>query len=193
MNVYESLKALSPDRVLALPRQSQESDWSNMVLPTPLTWTFAVDPDALWFMCALPGGGRSTAPPKEFVEGLWEEDVAEFFIKSPNGVYQEVNIAPSGAWWSMTLDGYRVRRESPVKPEVLHLCTSVGDRGWSVVAAFSRVSMEVGVTPHSLLHVSGMWYQEAPNYLSSRPLQGVAPDYHHEGCFEPVAIIPCSD
>jgi hypothetical protein len=51
--------------------------------------------------------------------------------------------------------------------------------------------MEIPLTPESLLHVSGMWYPGEPCYLSSSAPHPVAPDYHHEGCFELVEVVAC--
>jgi hypothetical protein len=191
MKVYDSLILLSAGQVLELPREFRNADWHNNALPTPLAWSIALDPEVLWFVCSLPGGSCSSSTGGDFFEGLWNEDVAELFIKSPSGVYQEFNIAPSGAWWSMTLDEYRVRRTTPRRPEVRSISTSAKEGEWSVVAAFSRSSIEVVLSPQCHLHVSGMWYKERPCYLSSCPPRGVAPDYHHPECFEPVVIIPC--
>ena len=191
MKVYESPRLLSLELAVGLPREYRSVDWQNNPLPTPFSWAVALDPQTFWFVCALPGGSRTSSSRGEFIEGLWEDDVAELFIKSPSGVYQELNIAPSGAWWSMSLEEYRVRRASPLRPEVRYLSTSVTSGSWSVVAAFSRSSLEIPVTPDVLLHVSGMWYREQPCFLSSCPLQGVAPDYHHPGCFQPVVMLPC--
>jgi hypothetical protein len=190
MKVYESLTSLSAEDLRALPRESRGIDWSGNPLPHPLAWCIALDPDTLWFLCSLPGGGRSSSIRGEFVEGLWEDDVAELFIKSPAGMYQELNFAPSGAWWSMTLDEYRLRRSSPQPPEIRHLTTSVSVGEWSVVVGLTRSSMEVPLTPQSCLHVSGMWYREEPCYLSSSStLHQFAPDYHHGSCFEVVEMM----
>jgi hypothetical protein len=192
MKVYESITSLSPDYVRALPREYRATDWNADSLPFPLSWCVALDPDTLWFLCSLAGGERSSSPRGEFVEGLWEDDVAELFIKSPDGTYQELNFAPSGAWWSMTLDDYRVRRTSPRRPEIRHMTTSVVGGQWSVVVGLARASMEVPLTSQSAIHVSGMWYQDEPRYLSSSPPAGIAPDYHHPGCFETVQMLSCS-
>lgn len=191
MKVYDSPILLTAEQVLALPRESRNVDWYGTPLPTALSWCVALDPEALWFVCALPGGGRSLSSRGEFFEGLWEGDVAELFIKAPSGEYQELNIAPSGAWWSMTLDEYRVRRASPRRPDVRFLSTSVVENSWRVIAAFSRSSLEVAVSSESLLHVSGMWYQDRPSFLSSSPPADLAPDYHHPGCFQPMVLTSC--
>ena len=189
MKVYESLTSLSSDDVRELPRESRRIDWSGNPLPRPLTWCVAFDPETLWFFCSLPGGGRSSSLRGEFVEGLWEDDVAELFIKSPAGIYQEFNFAPSGAWWSMTLDEYRLRRSSPKRPEIRDLTTSVSVGEWSVVVGLIRSSMEVPVTAQSCFHVSGMWYRKEPCYLSSSAPHQLAPDYHHGSCFEAAEMI----
>ena len=190
MKVHESSTQLSQQQALALPRESRASDWHGARLPIPLSWSIALDPQALWFVCTLPGGGRSSSTSGEFVEGLWEEDVAELFIKSPSGAYQELNIAPSGAWWSMTLTDYRVRSEVAQRPHLLSLSTFVDGESWNVVVSLARSTMEVPVSPDSLLHVSGMWYQPQPCYLSSRPAPDEAPDYHHRECFERAVMLP---
>jgi len=191
MKVYESQGPLSAEQVLSVPQGSNATDWYGALLPTPLSWCVAIDPEALWFACTLPGGSLCSSVAGEFVEGLWEEDVAELFIKSPSGEYQEINVAPSGAWWAMTLDEYRVRRVSPIRPELRFISTTVAKEHWSVVVAFSRSSMEVAISPQALLHVSGMWYREEPCFLSSRPPSGLDPDYHHPDCFEAVVMVPC--
>ncbi|MEN9844976.1 MAG: hypothetical protein RIS36_123 [Pseudomonadota bacterium] len=190
MKVYKSPNLISPEQMLALPRECRGTDWYGTPLPTSLSWSVALDSESLWFVCALPGGERSLASHGEFFEGLWEGDVAELFIKSPSGEYQELNVAPSGAWWSVTFDAYRVRRTLPIRPNLRYISTTISAGEWSVVAAFSRASMEISVTDQSLLHVSGMWYREQPSFLSSCPPQDLAPDYHLPECFQPVVMTP---
>jgi len=161
------------------------------MLSVPFSWSVALDPEALWFVCSLPGGHVCTrlGTKGEFVEGLWEEDVAELFIKTADGRYQEFNIGPSGAWWSMTLSGYRTRSVSPQRPELLAVATDVGSDRWEVVAAFARNALDVELAPTSSVRVSGMWYRPEPCFLSSSPVPDVAPDYHHGACFEPVSLL----
>lgn len=130
----------------------------------------------------------SSAERGAFVEGLWDGDVAEVFIKSAAGRYQELNLAPSGAWWSMTLSDYRKRAPNARRPELLYVDSTVGDGQWEVVAAFKRRTLDVDITAESSVHVSGMWYRPQATFLSSHPPAGVDPDYHHGECFQSVSF-----
>jgi hypothetical protein len=189
--VHSSSRELSVDEVRALPRSTTGTCWNGAVLPSPLAWSVAVDSHALWFVCELPGGRVCTSQSShgEFVEGLWNEDVAELFIKGEGGAYQELNLAPSGAWWSMTLSEYRSRVPVPQRPHPRHISTAISDARWEVVAAFDRDTLDVPLLPSSRIHVSGMWYRPEPCYLSSNPPSGRAPDYHHDDCFEAVSFV----
>lgn len=192
--VYSSSRELSVDDARAVPRSSMRTCWNGSALPQPLSWSVALDPRALWFVCELPGGRVCTSQKShgQFLEGLWDEDVAELFIKGENGAYQEFNLAPSGAWWSMTLSEYRKRRTDSKRPEPLHISTTIGSDRWEVVAAFGRDTLEIPLLPSSRIHVSGMWCRPEPCYLSSHPPSGVAPDYHHSACFQAVSLVACA-
>jgi len=65
---------------------------------------FAFPPDS---------SGLKGATKGDYVEGLWEADVAEFFLAKANTAgsfnYLEINVSPEGAWWSMEHHGIRQR------------------------------------------------------------------------------------
>ena len=126
----------------------------------------------------------------DFVEGLWEYDVAELFVRDARGAYQEFNVSPTGAWWSMTHTEYRVRSNDSRPARCLSVTTKVFDGQWEVVAAFERKSLQVPVEEGSLLHVTGIHYAAKPIYLSSNPPHDLAPDFHHPSCFSAVRVIP---
>ncbi len=189
--VFCSSVELSVSVARSLPRSSLATCWKGDVLPSSFAWSIAIDPELLWFVCSLPGG-RACGSDQEhgaFIEGLWNGDVAELFIKGKDGRYQELNLSPSGAWWSMTLSEYRKRESSPRRPHLVHLLSTVGESCWEVVAAFQRRSLDVDLSASCRVHVTGMWYHPEPTFLSSRPPHGVEPDYHHAQCFEPVSLV----
>lgn len=190
--VYTSRAALSLSRARALPRSSRGLCWNSSQLPYPLSWSIAVDPESLWFVCSLPGGRVLASPAgcRAFVEGLWNGDVAELFIKGTDGRYQEFNLAPSGSWWSMTLSDYRKRETSPLRPELSGVELRVEEGQWEVVSSFKRRTLDVDLLPGCRVHVAGMWYRPEPIFLSSHPPSGVKPDYHLHECFEPIALVP---
>lgn len=191
LSLFTSPRDLSVEHARALSRSSQSRCWKGSTLPHPFSWSVAMDPRTLWFVCSLPGGHVYSREEYqgEFVEGLWNRDVAELFIKNPEGRCQEFNVAPSGAWWSMTLSEYRKRDPGAKRPHLSHISCSLKEGSWEVVAAFERCSLDVDIAPNSRIHVSGMWYRPEPTYLSSHPPRGVEPDYHHAECFEPITMV----
>lgn len=65
-----------------------------------------------------------------FVSGLWERDVAEFFLMAEDGSYQEFNLSPTGAWWSARFRGYRDLLREDQCPSVATGAHSTTE-GWS--------------------------------------------------------------
>lgn len=188
ITIYRSARALTSQEVKRLPRQSIARAWSSAQLSRPFSWTFAIDPENLWFLCDLEGGqmwsrDRSKG---EFVEGLWEADVGEFFLKDSNGRYQEFNLAPSGAWWSVVLESYRSRASDYAVPQVTHIHTEVREGEWSGVIAVRRESLAVALSSESSMHVSGVRYHPSVEYFSSHPDRAVEPDFHRASCFQPI-------
>lgn len=151
----------------------------------------ALDPAKLWFFCSLPGGHVYIPESRNggFVERLRDGDAAEFFILDESGQYQEFNFAPTGAWWSMTFPSYRNMAPDPRRPVLLDHAVKVKDDGsWEVLAAIDRASLEVELNASSRLHISGMFYSNEPVFMSSNPIAGIEPDYHHEGCFQGIIL-----
>lgn len=190
ITIFQSRSALSVDGVRALPLQSTSVSWSHIPLERTFSWSLALDPATVWFRCSLPGGRtvKSDTKSGEFVEGLWEFDVAEVFVQDAHGAYQEFNLAPNGAWWSMTHSEYRVRSKDSCPAKCLSVTTGIFDGYWEVVAAFERGSLQVPLELGGFVHVTGIHYAAEPIYLSSHPPRNIAPDFHHPSCFLPVVI-----
>ncbi len=170
--------------------QQSLADWAGCSVQPAFRWCFARDPKTLWFRASLPGGqhfDRQHAP-GEFVEGLWEQDVAEFFLKDSSGRYQEFNVSPAGAWWTVALRGYRTREETTPELYVSAIEASVEADGWTAVLGISHAGLSVQLDDSSLLHVSGIVHKPARQFLSSRPVAGIEPDFHHPEAFQRVSF-----
>ena len=89
----------------------------------------------------------------------------------------------------MTLSEYRKRESRPQRPQLVDIISTVGDNRWEVVAAFKRRTLDVDLHESSQVHVSGMWYHPDPTFLSSHPVPGLEPDYHHGECFKEVSFV----
>jgi len=191
LQVYLADQALTSDLVLQRVGAVRTTDWYGRELASPFSWVVALDPQSFWFSCAIPGGKNWSAAHTsgQFVEGLWEEDVAEVFIRERDGRYQELNFNPSGAWWSMTHSSYRLRDPNTSPPLIRTIDTGIGEGWWRVVVSFDRASFQVPIAPTSFLHISGISYGSEVSFISSRAPAGMAPDFHHERCFEPVTFL----
>ena len=190
MIVFDSQTPLTRARVRGLPHSSIGSCWVGDVLPSPLWWVVALDPNHLWFAGSLPGGGVCIPHAKhgEFFEGLWEADVLELFIKDPSGRYFEFNVSPQGAWWAMELCAYRERVSYLRLPRVDLMETEVLLDRWTALVCLDRASLPMPISAGSTVHVSGIFHDDKPRYLSSNPVANVAPDFHHLEAFQRVSL-----
>lgn len=85
---------------------SIDYDWFGSRAGFAVKWSFTVQDGRLEFAfeCGCPAACDEVVG---FVEGLWQRDVAEFFLIGADGAYQEFNLSPTGAWWSARFRGYR--------------------------------------------------------------------------------------
>ena len=191
ISVSNSSQLLSVSDVSALPTQAIDSCWNGIALPQLFKWSLARDPKTLWFVGTLPAlpDYDSTLSKGEFVEGLWERDVVELFIKESSGRYQEFNISPAGAWWTVLLNSYRTRAPITKRPQLVALEVVQSKVGWSMVFGVEISSLEVSLEPDSLIHVSGIMHKPRQRFLSSNRIDGIEPDFHAPGCFQPIAFV----
>lgn len=180
-----------PSLLFSFPRQGIRTDWKQSALSGAFEWVFVQDPKFLWFVCRVPerpdyDGSRKSG---DFVEGLWERDVAEFFVREPSGRYQEFNISPAGAWWTTVLTSYRTR--SAISPSVSGVVieTRGTERDWVAVLGVPLESLAVGVDCGSSMHVSAIAHRPSARFLSSKPVPTIEPDFHDQRCFSPVSIL----
>ena len=143
-------------------------------------------------------GFRAQKPPQcdlelragDFVEGLWESDVAELFLMGPSGRYQELNLSPSGAWWCATFSGYR-QRDSVLR------CPSVKTSAqWDSGSWEAELSLDLADLPvladsdlsRARLHVASILDPERPEYLCLGHVGGGQPDFHRAENFLSVVL-----
>lgn len=125
-----------------------------------------------------------------FVEGLWEKDVAELFLSGPGDAYQEINISPTGAWWSALFSGYRERSQTvefPVEIEVER-----DDKLWQVSFSTAVENLnpwsglewsEYRASPAAILHGS------EPSFFAWNwnPNKDGEPDFHRKDLLKPLS------
>jgi hypothetical protein len=123
----------------------------------------------------------------DFVEGLWERDVAEFFVAGEGSVYQEINISPTGAWWSASFTGYR-SKPTEIRFEPLITVEESDDR-WAVTFEASLDSFRPWrklAPSQRLFSPTAILYDSKPNYFAWNHSGGGEPDFHRRELFQPL-------
>lgn len=117
----------------------------------------------------------------QYQEGLWEQDVAEWFVANPaSGHYLEFNLASNGAWWLMAFSSERQRAE-----KLLDGLDGIETHAYSQVDSWSA---ELKVPERVLISALGdhVWTYNvcfilgnAPRqFLSLNKLGSQEPDFH---------------
>ena len=128
----------------------------------------------------------TTMSSNTYYEGLWEYDVAEWFIADPaTGKYIELNLAPTGAWWMMVFNSLRQRAEQ-FMPDLKRISAGsiLEDDSWSAfleipVAVLQEVLGSVALK-HNVCFILGHNPRE---YLSWTRLDSKHPDFHRPADF----------
>jgi len=166
-----------------------EHDWFGEKLVRPFRASFAVQDERAAFHAVMP-----YAPPVadlhrrgDFVEGLWNDDVIELFVRDHSGRYVEFNVSADGAWWFMPFTDYRTRAQDGCNPPETAISIVREDLQWQVRLSFDIDHLLMFLSGVNLIHFSAIHYQGgAPVYLSSRRVLGGDPDFHVASCFCPV-------
>ncbi len=122
---------------------------------------------------------------RQFVEGLWEQDVAELFIMAPSGRYQEFNLSPTGAWWCATFSDYR-EREAVLSNLRVETSARRDETRWSVQLSLrlrDLVVLEGLDVRHALWNVTAILSPRDPEYLSWGRKNEYPPDFHRTDIF----------
>lgn len=193
MQLHLHGSGISPDE---LGGQRIGSDWFGQKVDPPIEFAFGIDPEFFHFTAnrEAPANGHPEAPEGSFQSGLWQYDVAEFFLRDPvTGHYLEFNLAPHGAWWACVFRAPReaVKRGGERLPGVA-TTGACGREAWrasaSIPLALLRDRFHFG--PGSRLDATFIIDSPAQRFLcASEPSEG-APDFHRPDAWLPVEVIP---
>ena len=141
-----------------------------------------LDPDALHFGASVTASSDYDADcgQGEFVEGLWERDVAELFI-AEHEMYQEFNLSPNGAWWSAVFNAPRNRCAKRFSmPQDLKIFCETETDSWRVALSIPRnqFSLDLSFTSHTRLNCNVITGNPVRQYLSWCRLPGAEADFH---------------
>ena len=131
------------------------------------------------FRCRKAPSHDDNLKSSEFVEGLWERDVAEFFVAGPGPGYQEINVSPGGAWWSCLFSGYRERLQVVRFEPRIQACQD--ESAWSVIfeTKIDNLIPWRGIEPEQRrLSPTAILYDPEPHYFAWNHSGGGEPDFH---------------
>jgi hypothetical protein len=190
-SVPGSLQVWVDRDVLAVPPLAWERDWFGQPSRFPARFCFTLNKEVLTFWCQV------DKPPEcldlacgTFQVGLWEQDVAEFFVMGPDGDYQEFNLSPRGAWWSASFGSYRQQQEERRCPSVRVRaeCTPPGWTAQLSVAVADLQPLQGHSFSQARLNPTSILHSETPEYLCYGHEGGGPPDFHRASNFLPVHL-----
>jgi hypothetical protein len=193
--VYKVSSSLSFEKLFTLPLNQIEYDWYGERVKNNVSFIVAVDPDNLIL------GAQVDASPwidpshesGQFVEGLWNKDVAEIFVASSESpVYQEFNLAPNGAWWSCFFSKYRKRDTAGFKmPQGVTTHSNIGSDSWQAAISIplNQFCVPLDLEDTTRANVSFVVGKAKRQYLTWANIQQREPDFHRAEDFENIDLI----
>jgi hypothetical protein len=192
--VYQASTLLSFDKLFGLPINFIEYDWFGERVKNPVGFVVAVDPDNLYLAAkveATPWHDPAHTQ-GQFVEGLWNKDVAEIFLGSADSpVYQEFNLGPTGAWWSCSFSKYRKRDSAFTAPQGVKTFSKIGSAQWQAAIAIplKQIAVPLDLEGSTRANVSFVVGKAKRQYLTWSNIQQREPDFHRAEDFENIDLI----
>jgi hypothetical protein len=185
---------------LDVPLLGLNRDLRHTPLQPSAGFSLVLDPAHLWFIAShrQPALPHPLARPGKFQSELWQHDVAELFLTSPDGSrYFEFNLAPNGAWWTCEFTAPRVRAEAVeiAMPGIATFAEMGADGAWlaamAIPAEVLRARLDFGAG--SRANVTMILESPRQRFFSATPLPGETPDFHQPAAFPEIAFMPLPD
>lgn len=176
----------------SLPSFARTSDWFGKKLPYEIRWSVACDRASLLFSAVVECRPmyNERLKPNIFAEGLWEQDLVEFFItEEGTDRYQEFNLSPAGAWWTQLFSGYRQREYSFTPVKKVEAFAEVTETGWRAAMKIpsSVVAIKWEPSQSCRINVTAQTETETQQrFISWMQLPESEPDFHRCDQFEQV-------
>ena len=201
--VLKSTEALSFDLCLSQPFTTLQSDWKGDLSQSSIEFLFAVDDKSVFFISRLNYGhgcvlsSRPAPESHEFVEGLWNYDLAEFFLCSDTtDHYQEFNLSPNGDWWSALFSSYRKRCEGvDCRMKGVETFSRVtGDKTtgfvyFGISIPRSELKVDIAFSESSRLNVTAIVKTPSQEFLSYNAMPGAEADFHKLNMASQVSLL----
>lgn len=197
--IYQSNQHLAWGEI-DIPILGLRQDWFGSPINPNLGFCLIQDPDFLWFIATRQALHTSPVNSKcgDFIEGLWDFDVAELFLSNPsNGHYLEWNLSPNGAWWAASFSAPRSRITSLERWQSMVKTFAFTDHSQLWCAAIqipvTILQDEIHFSSESCANVSAVLHEPDPKFISFNPLPGKSPDFHQPSAFSKIIFTPLAE
>lgn len=193
--VYRSSKPLTLSQLFSLNMQQIDYDWFGERMKNPPRFVVAVDAERLYLAAMVESSAwhDPATSQGQFVEGLWNKDVAEIFLTNAGDTaYQEFNLSPRGAWWSCAFSKYRKRDSQLFKmPQRVETFSDIQQSSWKAGLAvpISDLSVPLALEETTRANVCFVLGKTKRHYLSWTNIQNYDPDFHRADQFEDVDVV----
>ncbi len=192
---YHANFQLSQTQFSLLEPTLLEKDWSG--LPAQHTFKFVLAVDKTFVVLAAKIYGRTSCDESlergAFIEGLWERDVVELFLKDDeNEEYQEFNLSPAGAWWSAHFSSYRVRKRVLDTSCKVEIFIERDPEFCSLILCIPKgcISIRTGFSERSQANICAVLGTNPRQFLSAGVLPSEKPDFHLAAHFPRLEVRP---
>jgi len=177
-----SKQNLTFEKLKQLNQSSITNDWYGNQLDYDWSFCFAKDPAKLFFLAQsnCPVALKPAAQPGQFVKGLWEYTVAEFFLfDSQNNRYQEFNVSPNGSWWSCCFSSCRAElQEASSLKDSVKVFTESTKQYWLAGLAIPIGGLFLPWSPNLRVQTCGVIKSDQDLYLANNNAPSLEADFH---------------
>ena len=172
------------DSLQSYEREIFPSHIGRIDLRSSATYLLLLDPEDLYFSVKIPESNNfdRTGNYGQFKPDLWKHDVAELFIAADTGnSYQEFNLAPSGAYWTVKFSGYRERipeSDAAVANLQIECRTTITGKVLSMKIPRSHIIENCSLGENSRINCCAIFDKDPRNYFSTATLNPEKPDFH---------------
>jgi hypothetical protein len=177
------------DDLFRAPPLHLTTDWFGHPFAPPLDIFLGMSGERILFGAQGAGTPQcAPATPGDFIEGLWERDVVELFLgESDSPRYQEFNLSPRGAWWTMAFTGYRTRMATTPLPG-LRCDAAKTPSGWRAATAIPINELSIRwASARGTVNVTAIC-GTPQRFVTALNLGGGEPDFHRAEHFRPPRV-----
>ncbi|MDZ4786244.1 MAG: hypothetical protein SGJ02_09230 [bacterium] len=181
-----SIKIINSKPCTILPLENLSSLWNGIKIQNG--FEYSVSHDSNYINLIIQSNCTPWIFPETscntFYQGLWQRDLFEIFLfDKETGLYQELEFAPNGAWWSWAYPAPRTWLIGFQKPQVQVVKESIM-MGWKISASIKISSLCINFNSKNLYgNICGVIGENPRNYFSLVELPGSKVNFHQPDRF----------